>query len=72
MLNPDLRDLLQGRTTRFSLVTATAKRARIIVDEAIANKEKITEDKPVTLALEDIIEHKYRIVESAEVLEMES
>ena len=66
MLNPDLRDLLVGKTTRFSLVTATAKRARDIVDAALAEKNVI-EEKPVTLALEDILDRKYRIVETLEV-----
>ncbi|MDR1630374.1 MAG: DNA-directed RNA polymerase subunit omega [Oscillospiraceae bacterium] len=67
MRNPDLRELLVGSTTRFSLVTATAKRARDLVDAALAEKEPIMEDKPVSLALDDLLEHKYRIVESEEV-----
>lgn len=67
MRNPDLRDLLTGETTRFSLVTATAKRARDIVDDALSNKEPITEEKPVSLALDDLLEHRYRIIESDEV-----
>lgn len=67
MRNPDLRELLVGNTTRFSLVTATAKRARDLVDAALADKEPIMEDKPVSLALDDLLEHKYRIVESDEV-----
>lgn len=67
MRNPDLRELLVGKTTRFSLVTSVAKRARDLVDIAIANGEPIMEDKPVSLALDDLLEHRYRIVESDEV-----
>jgi len=67
MRNPDLRDLITGKTTRFSLVTATSKRARDIVDTAIANKDPLAGDKPVSLALDDLMEKRYRIVESDEV-----
>ena len=67
MRNPDLRDLITGKTTRFSLVTATAKRARDIVDTAIANKDPLSGEKPVSIALDDLMEKKYRIVESDEV-----
>lgn len=33
MLNPDLRKILKNHLSRYSLVTATAKRARAIADE---------------------------------------
>ena len=53
MLNPNLDSILEGKA-RYSLVIATAKRAREISDEALEKGEIITE-KPVTLALDEFI-----------------
>jgi len=70
MLNPDLRGVLQNHLSRYSLVTATAKRARIIAENAEKgreqNKEILTE-KPVTVAIEEIIRGDYIIVEPEEI-----
>ncbi len=49
MFNPDLKDVLKDHLSRYSLVTATAKRARAISDDAIENEEIIVE-KPVRLS----------------------
>ena len=38
MLNPNLKDILKNHLSRYSLVTATAKRARQI---ALENEEKM-------------------------------
>ena len=54
MLNPNLDSILEGNA-RYSLVIATAKRAREISDEALEKGEIITE-KPVSLALEEFIQ----------------
>lgn len=69
--NPDLRELLSGpngdqNISRYSLVTATAKLARQISDEADANKEIIIE-KPVTLALDKLLAGEYTIEEPEEI-----
>ena len=53
MVNPNLEKILNGES-RYSLVIATAKRAREISDEALDNGDVITE-KPVSLALEEFI-----------------
>ena len=66
MLNPDLRDLLKNRTSRYSLVIATAKRAREISEAAEENHEIMTE-KPVSLAINEIVEGKYVVVEPEEI-----
>ncbi len=66
MFNPDLKDVLKNHLSRYSLVTATAKRARAISDEAIENEEIIVE-KPVSLALDEIVEGKYKIIEPEEI-----
>lgn len=66
MLNPDLKDVLQNHLSRYSLVMATAKRARVIAENAEINKEIITE-KPVTIAIEEILRGEYVVVEPEEI-----
>ena len=66
MFNPDLRKVLTNHLSRYSLVTATAKRAREIAENAEENKVIITE-KPVSLALEEILAGEYVIVEPEEI-----
>ena len=66
MFNPDLRNVLKDNMSRYSLVTAVAKRAREIALEAEENEEILSE-KPVSLALDEIISGKIEIVESEEV-----
>ncbi len=66
MFNPDLRGVLKNHLSRYSLVTATAKRAREIAEDAEENKIIITE-KPVSLALEEILAGDYVIVEPEEI-----
>ncbi|MGN0570801.1 MAG: DNA-directed RNA polymerase subunit omega [Candidatus Fimenecus sp.] len=66
MFNPDLSNVLKNHLSRYSLVTATAKRAREISDDALENGEIIVE-KPVSLALDEIVEGKYRIIEPEEI-----
>ena len=53
MLNVDLQKLMKGKISRYELVSATAKRARMIVDEANSNKEIII-DKPVSIAVKEL------------------
>ena len=53
MLNVDLQKLMKGDISRYELVSATAKRARMIVDEAKQNKEIIIE-KPVSIAVAEL------------------
>ena len=66
MLNKDLSNVLKGHISRYSLVTATAKRAREIAEEADSEKRIITEE-PVSLAIDEIIDGKYIIVEPEEI-----
>ncbi len=68
--NPELVDLLKGEegenVSRYSLVSATAKLAREIADDADREKEILTE-KPVSLALEKLLDKDYKIVEPDEI-----
>lgn len=66
MFNPDLRNVLKNHLSRYSLVTATAKRAREIAEDAEANKIAMTE-KPVSVALAEILNGDYVIVEPEEI-----
>ena len=65
MLNSNLDAILEGNS-RYSLVIATAKRAREISEEAEKNGEILTE-KTVSLALEEIVDGKVRVVEPEEI-----
>lgn len=54
MVNPDFNKLLKEKQSRYALVTAVAKRARNISED----KEmlpKIGTDKPVTYALDELM-----------------
>ena len=66
MFNPDLRNVLKNKTSRYSLVSAVAKRAREISGDAQENGE-ILNEKPVSIALDEIISGKYEVVEPEEI-----
>ena len=66
MINIDLKPLLKGGISRYSLVVAVAKRSRDIADEAKAEGEILVE-KPVSLAVEDIRSGRYVIKESEDL-----
>lgn len=66
MFNPDLRGVLKNHLSRYSLVTATAKRAREIAETAEENKEIMTE-KPVSVALDEILAGQFTIIEPEEI-----
>ncbi len=66
MLNPDLRELLKDNTSRYSLVTAVAKRAREVAEDPILS-EKCGTEKPVTYALDEFLSGKLVIQEPEEI-----
>lgn len=53
MLNVDLQKLMKGKISRYELVSATAKRARMIVDDAVDSKNIVIE-KPVSIAVKEL------------------
>ena len=58
MLKPAMNELLAQVPSRYRLVNVVAQRARQIASEA--EEEGISlEDKPVTLALQEVAEGKY-------------
>lgn len=66
MLNPDLRELLKNNTSRYSLVTAVAKRAREISEDPVLSEDCGTE-KAVTYALDEFLRGELTIVEPEEI-----
>ncbi len=66
MLNQDLSKVLAKNVSRYSLVTATAKRAREISDKNLEDKV-ITTEKPVSEALNQILNDEYKIIEPDEI-----
>ena len=57
---PSFKDLEEITRSRYAMVNATAKRARKIVD----GSQKLIETdsfKPVSIAIEEILEHKVEI-----------
>lgn len=66
MFNPSLKNVLSNHLSRYSLVIATAKRAREISLAADEDGEILIE-KPVSLALDDIISGKVKIIEPEEI-----
>jgi len=65
MFNPDLKGVLKNHLSRYSLVTATAKRARAISEDAEENI--ILTEKPVSIAIDEILSGKYIIIEPEEI-----
>lgn len=66
MLNPDLRELLKDNVSRYSLVTAVAKRAREIADTPELN-ERCGTEKHVSYALNEFLTGKLEISEPEEI-----
>lgn len=61
MIIPSFKELEKITNSRYAMVNATAKRARKIVD---GSKKRIQTEsfKPVSIALEEILNHKVQIV----------
>lgn len=62
MVRPELQNLLKKNNSVFSLVVAVAKRSRDISEKAQEDRTGLP-DKPVNLAVEELIDGKIRVVE---------
>ena len=62
MIQTDLRPLLKGNISRYSLCTAVAKRARDITQQAVESKE-ILDINPVTEAVDELSTGVYGVYE---------
>lgn len=62
MLKPAVTDIIGKEQSRYSLVIATAKRARVIAEEAELHGDILIE-KPVKIAVNELANGKYKIVD---------
>lgn len=62
MLKPSADLIVKPNQSRYSLVIAVSKRAREIAADA-ENRGEILIEKPVDMAVHELMENKYRIVE---------
>ncbi len=63
MINPSIEQLTQGKFNRYALVIATAKCARIVTDEYVAQREKAEkqiEDKKTEKSIASFIDKDIR------------
>lgn len=61
MINVNIEELTKnGNVNKYSLVTAVAKRARVIADQAKVDNE-IIYDRPVTTSFDELVDGKYVI-----------
>jgi len=72
MLYPSMNELLKKIPNRYSLVNVAAKRARDIAEAAEMDPEIHLTEKPVSLALADIINDKIKPVACVEADEDEA
>lgn len=63
MLKPSDDSVFGPQQSRYSLVVAVAKRAREIACDA-ENRGDILVEKPVDLAVQEFVNHKYKIIEA--------
>lgn len=66
MKKVNVDDLFEGKASRYALVIGVAKRARQITQD-FADREVITDDKSVLLAIDEIKDHKIGILEPDDV-----
>lgn len=62
MIKPIADLILTPKQSRYSLVIAVSKRARQIAEDAEKNRD-ILDEKPVELAVQEYVRHKYTMVE---------
>ncbi len=63
MLTPSVNDLLKKIDSRYSLVIATSKRAREIIQEEF-EAEEVSTNKPISAAVDEFYQDKFHIVKS--------
>ena len=62
MLYPSIMKLMEKTGSRYSLVIATAKRARQIISGSEPMNEKKTCPKALSIAVEEVFESKVKII----------
>ncbi|MBQ8978364.1 MAG: DNA-directed RNA polymerase subunit omega [Oscillospiraceae bacterium] len=70
MLKPSMSQMAVHGESYYSVVVGIAKRARAIADEQEKEKEKnkkIPDEKPVALAVDELAQRKFTIIEDPSV-----
>lgn len=62
MENRDIQSIIESNESIFSLVIAVAKRSRDIAEKAQEDRVELN-DKPVNIAISEILREKIRVVE---------
>ena len=62
MIKPEMQGLLNESGSVFSLVIAVAKRSRDIAERANESHVELL-DKPVNIAVKELVDYKIRVVE---------
>lgn len=57
-----VKDMLEGKSNKYPLAVAVAKRAREITEDILIH-ERIVDEKPVNIAIGEFKDGKYLIVE---------
>ena len=63
MIKPGISDLSKCVDSRYTLVTMAAKRARMIGEERMHDMDAYGDEKPVSVAAEEIVEGKVGYVQ---------
>ena len=72
MIKPGITELSKCVDSRYTLVTMAAKRARMIGTERAENYDTHGEDKPVTVAADEIVSGKVGYVRSEAIARAEA
>lgn len=67
MLHPKMNEIIAEQKNRYSVVVATAKRARYLAEEAYDNNEELSE-KPISLAIKEFEAGKLKIISGEEAV----
>ncbi len=54
MIKPGISELMENMDSRYTLVSAVAKRARDLAEDSVTPLVKIDSDKPVTVAVNEV------------------
>lgn len=63
MLKPPINELIDIAGSRYALVILTSRRARQIIDGAETLLEDNKSKKPMTIATQELYEHKLEIID---------
>ena len=63
MLKPPINELIDSAGSRYALVILTSRRARQIIDGAELKIDNVQIKKPMSIATQELYEHKLEIID---------